>query len=258
MYVASAASTTLRGGPRMTVDAKASRPRRFHSAVSILAWLLPASLLKNRVLRLLGNDIGRDVTIGTTLVLSCGRFSLADGAVISTGNVFRRMNRVSLGARSVIGRLNLITASPEYQAFDNRAGVLRMGEESMVTNRHYLDCSGMIELRYRSMIGGVKSILQSHEIDIVRNRTTIGRITIGDQSFVSTSCLLLKNAHVPDRSYVAAGSVFLANRSDEVPRPGIYAGTPAKWKSEMRESAWWDRDELHTVPQSADDFDSSL
>ena len=237
---------------RVTVPKPPSR------ILGLMTWALPASSVKNRLLRRLGHTIGDNVVIGPTLVLACGTFVLADGVSVGTGNVFRRLRRVDIGRNGAIGNFNLVSASPEYQRFDGRAGVLRMSEESIMTNRHYLDCSGIVELRRRSMLGGVRSILQSHEIDIVTNRTTIGVIVIGERSFVGTGCMLLKNAHVPSESLIAAGSVVLARRSTDDLKAGIYAGNPARWKSTLHGSAWWDRATLHTLPESALDFDVSF
>lgn len=244
--------------PQYAQDIASAAPAVPNRWIALVVWGLPACRAKCWMLRRLGYRIGHDVTIGPTLVVSCGRFDVADGVRIGIGNIFRRTNRVEIGARSAIGNLNFISASPEYQAFDARAGVLCMGTESAMTNRHYLDCSGIIELRSRSMLAGIRSTLQSHEIDIVTNRTTVGTIVIGANTFVGTTCLLLKNARIPENSCVAAGSVVLATRPDEHLAPGLYAGAPARWKSELPQCAWWSRTSIHTIPQSADDFDAQL
>ena len=56
--------------------------RRPNKWLSLIAWLLPTCGFKRWALRSLGNHIGHDVILGPTLVLNCGRFSIADGAAI--------------------------------------------------------------------------------------------------------------------------------------------------------------------------------
>lgn len=86
-----------------------SRPNKW---LSLIAWLLPSSDFKLRILRSLGNHIGRDVAIGPNLVLNCGRFSIADGAAIMSFNIFKQLSSIELGPQSVIGRFNQFTAAP--------------------------------------------------------------------------------------------------------------------------------------------------
>lgn len=227
------------------------RPNKW---LSLVVWLLPPSPFKNSLLRRLGNTIGDEVSLGPNLVIACGPFVIGDKTVISPFNIFRRMAKVEMEKANFIGRMNQFTAAPSYQKFSDRAGVMVMAEQSAFTNRHYVDCSGRIELGAYCAIGGTRSILQTHEIDIVEDRTTIGTITIGEQSLTSTSCLILKNARVPGWSVVAAGSVVTASGSGDEAKPGLYAGSPAKWRREMPECKWWYRDSYMTPVREVTDF----
>lgn len=227
------------------------RPNKW---LALVVWLLPPSGIKNAVLRLLGNTIGQNVVLGPNLVIACGPFVIGDDSIISSFNIFRRMARVELHKANFIGRMNQFTAAPSYQKFSDRAGVLVMAEQSAFTNRHYVDCSGRIELGEYSAVGGTRTILQSHEIDIVENRTTIGTIFIGERSLTSTSCLILKNARVPGWSVVAAGSVVTASGTAEEGKPGLYAGSPAKWRRELPECKWWYRENYMTPVREVTDF----
>ncbi|MBD0864081.1 hypothetical protein IA539_23230 [Gordonia sp. zg691] len=227
------------------------RPNKW---LSLLVWLLPPSGVKNTLLRVLGNSVGDDVTIGPNLVVGCGFFHIGDRCVISPFNVFRQLAAVQMEKDNFIGRLNQFTAAPSYQKFSDRAGVLSMAEQSAVTNRHYFDCSGRVDMEPYSAVGGTRSILQSHEIDIVENRTTIGTITIGERSLTATACLVLKNARIPAFSLVAAGSVVTASSDESPGDAGLYAGAPARWRRELPECKWWYRTSYATPVREVRDF----
>jgi acetyltransferase-like isoleucine patch superfamily enzyme len=214
---------------------------RPNARLSLVAWLLPPCGLKTWLLRRLGNRIGDGVIIGPNLVIGCGAFDLADGSIISPFNVFRNLASVSLGDKAFIGRLNQFTAAPAYQRFSHRAGVLVMKELSGVTNRHYFDCSGRIEMGVGSGVGGIRTIIQSHEIDIVEDRTTVGTTVIDDHAMTATACLILKNAHIPQYSIVAAGSVVTAKKPGSEMKQGLYAGAPARWRGDLPTCKWWSR-----------------
>lgn len=227
------------------------RPNKW---LSLLIWLLPPSAIKNAALRALGNTIGQEVTLAPNLVIACGAFVIGDKSVISPFNIFRRMGKVEMEGNNFIGRMNQFTAAPAYQKFSERAGVLDMAEHSAFTNRHYVDCSGRVELGAYCAIGGTRTIMQTHEIDIVENRTTIGTIVVGERSLTSTACLILKNARIPGFSVVAAGSVVTASGPADEGKPGLYAGSPAKWRREMPECKWWYREHYMTPVREVTDF----
>ncbi len=225
--------------------ARRSPDARFPNArLSLVAWLLPASGLKNLLLRRLGNQIGAGVRVGPTLVLRCGRFRLGDGASIGTGNVFRNVAAVELGPEAFIGGFNQITAAPGHRRVDPSAGRLVLGRGAGVINRHYLDCSGRIEIGEMAMIAGIRSILQSHELDLETNRAGIADIVIGERTFTGTKVLVLSGAVIPPRSVLAAGSTW--PRTAGVAEPGLYAGTPARRIKGVEDWAWPNRVEIHT------------
>lgn len=173
----------------------AHRPNKW---LSLFAWLLPSGSVKLWALRSLGNHIGRDVFLGPNLVLNCGNFSIADGAAIMNFNIFKQLSSVELGPRSVIGRFNQLTAAPEYQRYSPVVGTLSLGESRIITNHHYVDCSGQVIFRPFSAIGGVKCIIQSHSIDLVDNTSKPGRVVLGRSSGAFTASVLLMDSYLPN------------------------------------------------------------
>ncbi|ADG79208.1 putative protein OS=Tsukamurella paurometabola (strain ATCC 8368 / DSM / CCUG 35730 /CIP 100753 / JCM 10117 / KCTC 9821 / NBRC 16120 / NCIMB 702349/ NCTC 13040) OX=521096 GN=Tpau_2605 PE=4 SV=1 [Tsukamurella paurometabola] len=159
-------------------------------------------------------------------------------------NVFRNLSEVQIGEGCFFGNLNSITAHPDFQRATPWAGRLVMAAESGITSRHYLDCSGEITVCRMAAIGGVQSIMQSHEIDLRRNEPSIGRISIGEHSLTATRVLILKDAHLPPRSVLAAGAVL--TRGDTGEKEGVYAGNPARFVKVLGAAKWMSRSELDT------------
>lgn len=228
--------------------------RRPHTLLSLVVWLLPHSSLKIRILRMLGHTIGERVTLAPNLVLGCGSFTIDDGAIIGPFNVFRNLARLSMKPDSAIGSWNQLTAAADYQQFSDRVGILSLGHLAAITNRHYLDCSGQIILHDRAGVGGIKSIFQSHEIDLEQNATTVGVIVVGVNAMTGTACTVLKDARLPDRSILGAGSLLTKSRAGaEMPEQSLYAGVPARAVRHIDDLTWWRRDNYFTPVHGVDD-----
>jgi acetyltransferase-like isoleucine patch superfamily enzyme len=244
----------LSGVHMATSVTEATRHRRPNALLSLAVWLLPHSGLKIRALRLLGHDIGEKVTLAPNLVLGCGRFTIDDGAIIGPFNVFRNLAHLSMKPDSAIGSWNQLTAAAEYQQFSDRVGTLSLGYLAAITNRHYLDCSGQIILHDRAGVGGIKSIFQSHEIDLEQNATTVGTIVVGVNAMTGTACTVLKDAHLPDRSILGAGSLLTkAKPGADMPEQSLYAGVPARAVRHIEDLTWWHRSNYYTPVRAFDD-----
>ena len=227
------------------VITSSSRPNRW---LSLFAWLLPNSSVKTWVLRKLGNDISDDAIIGPNLVIGCGRFRVGEGTMIEPFNLFKGLSRVDLGFRVRIGRYNQISAAPEYQRFSDKVGAFVMQDISLLTNRHYVDCSGQVVIGYHAVIAGIRTIVQSHEFDLEQSVATVGKVMVGDYAQTGTRCLLLKDSAVPPYSVLAAGTVLAKPRDGADMKPGLYGGTPAKFIRELRYGAWYNGGHFHNHP----------
>lgn len=206
--------------------------RRLHT----LVWLLPASSLKNRLLRRFGHVIAADASLGTCLVLSLGHLHAGERAVIATASFVRGVRELVVSDDAVICPWNILTAHPAFQhAGEN--GVLWMGTHAVITSRHSIDCSGRVVLGAFSSVAGHGTQILSHEIDFGVPAQTCSDIEIGDHSFVGTRCTVLAGARLPDRSVLAAGSL-LRRGPDE--GPGLYTGSPARRKRAL-DGAWFHR-----------------
>ncbi|MGV9827816.1 acyltransferase [Gordonia sp. NPDC003429] len=200
--------------------------------IELIVWLLPASATKNRVLRIFGHTIAPTATIGPCLVTSLKRADLADGASIGAFTTIRGLSLLKMGKDAGIGSFNWISAHPLYQEHFDGAGTLGMRDGAVMTSRHYIDCSGTVELGYFTVIGGHRTTILTHEANIHEPVQNVGRVSLGARSALLTNCVLLTGTHLPPRSIVAAQATLLA-KSTAAGRQGLYAGTPAKWISEI-------------------------
>jgi len=196
-----------------------------------IAWLLPASPSKNALLRRFGHDVAATAVIAPNLVLNVRRFEIGEGVQIGLFNVFRGLSLVRLGDCVIIKSWNWVSAASQFQLVDSNAGTLDLQYGAAITSRHYLDASGTIVMDRHARIGGGRAYLQTHEPDFATNRQTAGRIFIGHHALVSTCAVMLKGAHLPPRSILAANSTMLP--MNEPRTSGLYAGSPARWKREV-------------------------
>lgn len=212
--------------------------------VLLLGWLLPASRTKNRLLTRLGHRVHPSARVEPNLVWKVQVMALGPGAQIYKWNVFKNMRLVQLGENALIGRFNLVSAHPAFERLYRYGAELRMGRESFVTSLHHLDCSGSFTLGELSALAGHQTRVMTHSIDLRRNAQAAYPIAVGSRSFVSARCLLLGGATLPERSVLAAGSTLIKGSLES--GPGLYAGSPAKFKWEIA-GAWFDREQSATT-----------
>jgi acetyltransferase-like isoleucine patch superfamily enzyme len=206
--------------------------------MQILCWLLPASRLKNRLLRKFGHDIHPSAYIGPNLVVGVVKFEVGQTAAIGPFNVFRGLGLVRLGEYSIVNSWNWISAHPVYRTVDPDAGTLFLGTCARIGSRNYLDSSGTIVIKAFSYVGGNKCLLQTHEPHFATDQQSVGRITVGHHSMVGSRAVLLKGAELPDESLLAANSTLV--RASRALRKGLYAGSPAVWKRDAQ-GEWFSR-----------------
>jgi acetyltransferase-like isoleucine patch superfamily enzyme len=204
--------------------------------------LLPRGKYKNLLLRTCGHSVHQTCQISPIILSKVGNLTLAKGSVLQAGSFFRNLTNLHLGENAFIGKFNHVYADSGFPKI-KFAGHLRLAPGSYVTNRHELDCSGGIILGQFSAIAGSKSVLQTHSIDFSSNKQTNAPITIGDRSFIGTSCLILMGSVFPSQSILGAGSLLQSHFSSD--REGIFVGRPAKWLKQT-EGDWFSRSNPHT------------
>jgi acetyltransferase-like isoleucine patch superfamily enzyme len=202
-----------------------------------IVWLLPASRIKNRLLRLFGHDIAPTACLEPNLVWRVERFEIGDAVHIFPGNVFLNLRRVRMRPYASIASWNWITADPSCRNLDENAGTVFFGTRAKLGSRCQVDCSGTVVLRAFSSVGGNQCLLESSEWDARLGERRIGRITVGHHSLVGSRAVMGMGAAVPDQSLLASNSTMVALAGGS---RGVYAGSPAQWRR-ATDGKWFTR-----------------
>jgi acetyltransferase-like isoleucine patch superfamily enzyme len=180
------------------------------NAATLLIMLLPQSAVKNATLRMLGHDVAKYSRIGINLSLGNKLISLQEYARIGNLNVIRNLNHLQLCNGAQIGNLNWISAAPEFSKQEMNAKLI-LRVQSAITNRHYLDVSGTLEIEDGGAIWGVKSTVMTHGIDPTTWLQTAKKTTIGRKTVIGSNSVVVPGTSIPDGCYFGMGSLISGN-----------------------------------------------
>ena len=169
--------------------------------------LLPPSRLKNFSLKILGHRVSLHSKIGMTIALKIKMLILDGHVQIGSFNVFRNLNLLNMENGAKIGNLNWISAATEFCKEESNATLI-MRNQSAITNRHYLDVSGTIELQRASAIWGVRSTIMTHGISPMSWSQNARKTTIGERSVIGSNSLVVPGTTLPDGCYFGMGSLI--------------------------------------------------
>jgi acetyltransferase-like isoleucine patch superfamily enzyme len=131
-----------------------------------------------------------------------------------------------MGKNSGIGSWNWISSAPKLAHLQpEHSGKLVLGENSVITMRHYLDCSGGVLVGDFVTIAGVRSTFLTHQIDVVLNEQTASPVRIGSYALVSSNCSIVAGATIGEACLVGMGTVVLGKT---YPDSVLLAGNPAR------------------------------
>jgi acetyltransferase-like isoleucine patch superfamily enzyme len=203
---------------------------------------LPARI-RSRLLRsLFGWHIHPSARIGIS-ILGVRYLEMERNSSIGHGNVVRDMERLSLGMNSVIDQWNWISSSSLLVShFRGGAGHFRLGANSALTSRHYVDGSGGVSIGDFTTVAGVKSTILTHQIDLETSEQYVDSVVIGDYCFLGSDCRVVAGSTILSNVIVAMGAVVAGNLSEPY---SLYGGIPAKFikrvdgaKYFSRQSGW--------------------
>jgi len=145
-------------------------------------------------------------------------------------NVCKGLDLMVLKQHVVIAKGNWISGFPKeatgfFADQKNRLPQLILEEHVGISSRHILDCTNSITIGKYSTIGGFRSQLLTHSIDLKASRQSSHPIRIGEYCFIGTDCVLLGGSALPDYSVLGAKS--LLNKAHEE-NYTLYAGVPAQ------------------------------
>lgn len=211
---------------------------------TLVAFALPASRTKNRLLRLLGHRVDPTASIGPSLVIGVGEFVAGPGVVVGVGNVFRGLLRVSLAQGATIGQLNWFSTAPTFVGTTDLAATLQLEECAAIVNRHHVDCSGGVVFEPYSIAGGMGSILLTHHVNHLSGKLECAPIRIGDHALLNGANRVVAGAVLPARSLTGIGAVVLPGLRE----PGrLYAGVPARDVKAVEGGALFERQDARAT-----------
>ena len=165
---------------------------------------------------------------------------MGENARIGHLNCVIHLDRLQMGANSIISRGNWVTGFPagtdsrHFAHRPHRRCELILGKESSITKKHHIDCTDAVIIGDFVTVGGYASQFLTHSVDIRESRQDCHPISIGDYCFIGTGVKILGGSVLPARSVLGAGAVLNKRYEKEWT---VYAGVPARPVKEIDETA---------------------
>jgi acetyltransferase-like isoleucine patch superfamily enzyme len=200
--------------------------RALRAALSLGSAVLPWGLRRRLLHGLLGWALHPNARIGFSIV-DVEDLRLGDGACIGNANFISRLRTLHLGPHAQIGKLNWIRVATALapQGAQEAPGELVMGDAAGMTGQHFIDCSGGLYLGAGSMLGGCRTTIMTHQIDVAARRQRGLPTYIGDRALIASNCTICPGTSLGAGSLVAMGSNA---RGACVEQGVVYAGNPAR------------------------------
>jgi serine acetyltransferase len=215
-------------------------------ALSAIALPQPAKKLIYRVA--LGWEIDKTAHIGFSIISATfvhmdaeariGSFNLinVDGTLemgssssIVSFNVVRGCELVQIGSHACIGFGNWISGPPlSTGLFPNspdRAPIFRLGEHASVVRNHRIECSDAVTIGRFTTIGGTRTEILTHGIDVRASVQRTGAVEIGEYCYFGSNVMVQSGSRVAPRTVVAPRAVVQGSlgSSEE-----LIGGVPAR------------------------------
>jgi acetyltransferase-like isoleucine patch superfamily enzyme len=203
------------------------------SSLLYICIIIFPSRLKIWILRRMGWTIGSHCYIGFSILQAC-HVTLGDNVYIGHLNVIWRLKTLEMGSGSRINFKNWITGA--------RIGTFKLGKNSAVSGRHFLEASADIMVGDNSIIAGRESQFFSHGIS-ASSLDDKRPIHIGDWCYIGSSSRFVPGAKVPNHCFVGMGAVVTKAHEEEYV---LLAGVPANVRKKLNKSdVFFDRSFFH-------------
>jgi acetyltransferase-like isoleucine patch superfamily enzyme len=202
--------------------------------LQLLSLLLPWELRRSLLEKQFGYSIHPTSRIGLAWIFP-KQLVMEEGSRIGHLNLCKNIDLFHLGAHAVVGQLNWITGFPtgpsrHFAHQPDRRPELIVERHAGISSRHLIDCTARVRIGAFSIIGGFRSQLLTHSVDLAAGRQAAEPIDIGEYCFTGTNSVMLGGSALPHHSVLGAQS--LLNKKWEEPYR-LYAGVPAKPLKEL-------------------------
>lgn len=199
-----------------------------------LSFLLPWEMRRTLLEKQFGFSIHPTSRIGLAWILP-RRLVMEEHSRIGHFTFCKNIDLLHLGAHAIIGQLNWITGFPSgpgrhFAHQTDRRPELIVEAHAGISSRHLIDCTARVRIGAFATVGGFRSQLLTHSIDLAAGRQSAEPIEIGDYSFIGTNAVVLGGSTLPHHSVLGAQS--LLNKKWEEPYR-LYGGVPAKPLKEL-------------------------
>jgi hypothetical protein len=199
-----------------------------------LSLLLPWELRRSLLEKQFGYSIHPTSRIGLAWIFP-RHLVMEEGSRIGHLNLCKNIDLFHLGAHAVVGQLNWITGFPtgpsrHFAHQPDRRPELIVERHAGISSRHLIDCTARVRIGAFSIVGGFRSQLLTHSVDLAAGRQAAEPIDIGEYCFTGTNSVVLGGSALPHHSVLGAQS--LLNKKWEEPYR-LYAGVPAKPLKEL-------------------------
>jgi len=201
-------------------------------AIQVACLVLPWALRRRAYQALFGWEIHPTARIGASLV-DVDMVRMGPDASIGPFNVFHRLRLVDLAEEVVIGRYNWFRVADAVLEHPDTRASLVAGRQVVITQFHFIDVSGGLDLGRLAVIGGVRSTILGHQPDTRRVRQQPVANSLADRAMLASAVAMAPGTHLAENVVVAMGS-SIRGKLDEESR--IYAGNPARPVADVPEA----------------------
>lgn len=215
----------------------------------LLVGLLPAHPVKNALLNRLGHQIHPTAKLGPVLLVKVLRIEIGARTHVWGLSTFRNLRGVRIGTDATMMRFNTVWALPGFRktgaADPVHVGILSMGNDTLVTKGHDLDCSGGFIMEEWSAIAGRETLVYTHSYDPSSHTLSCAPTRLEEGAFIAARTTVAMGAVLPHHSVLAMGGVLMPGAT----KPNtLYGGVPARPVKDISDWAMMDRRDTQRPP----------
>ncbi len=196
-------------------------------ALLILA-ILPNKLKISIYNSLFKCEIDRTARLGISYI-KVKKIKMGPKATIKSFCYIKNLELLEMGERASIGRFNKITAMAlsekrNFQYETERFPALIIGNYTAIVSSHYFDCNNKITIGDFTIVAGSGTAFFTHSINIEKNLQETSPIEIGKYCLISSRCVIVRGAKLPNYCVLGANSTLHKHYSEPYT---LYSGVPA-------------------------------
>lgn len=165
-------------------------------------------------------EMGPNTKIGHGNLVKCRAISLEHNARIGHLNRIKGRIHIQLNENSAIGNFNTILRGGTNIL--DKDSCFKIGTNSNITSRHYVECLKNITIGSGTVIGGVSSQIWTHGYyhypDGTQRFRIDGDVMIGNNVYVGSACVINPGSYIGDNISIGSHSVVAGTLSE----PGLY------------------------------------